>query len=44
MPVFILEGGVKIPVDEYGKAEEEPADAPAPAPAPAPKKTAARKR
>jgi hypothetical protein len=49
MPVFILEGGVKIPVDEYGREPEAPAEtAEAPAPAEkakaAPKKTAARKR
>lgn len=48
MPVFILEGGVKIPVDEYGREPAaETVEAPAPAPkakaAPA-KKTAARKR
>lgn len=53
MPVFILEGGVKIPVDEYGREPETAADtaqesAPAPKPpkaAPKPAaKTAARKR
>lgn len=53
MPVFILEGGVKIPVDEYGRDPEAAAEttqesAPAPKPpkaAPKPAaKTAARKR
>jgi len=52
MPVFILEGGVKIPVDEYGREPEAvAATAQAPKPPKAPKaaakpaaKTAARKR